>query len=202
MTSYPAMPYLSGPPRVRPSLVWLALVAVLFLGGVGGCSALGYSSIHHAIEAQRLDQSGVMPLDAGKYTVYSTGPTVTITSPAGQPVRLSHYDSTTHLTVNSTRYQAISTFTASTDGTYRVVLAGSGSVAVGPGLAADAGKIGAAIAVGFVGIAAAVGILIIVLVRRQSHKRRLAGGDYGGDRQPGGYGYIAPNQGYPPPNQR
>lgn len=213
--TYPTMPQGFQPPRLRPSLAWLILVVVLFLGGVGGCSALSYSGVHRMIHAQRLDQSGVMSLDAGKYTVYSTGPKVTITSPAGQSVPLSHYDGTTHLTFQSTRYRAISTFTAETGGSYRVLLAGAGSVAVGPGLTANSVRIGVGIALGFVGVVAAVGLLIVVLVRRGRHKRRLSGGDFGGYRQPGGYGYVVPNaaggypnqgyppagQGYPPPNQ-
>jgi len=201
----PAEPPFAEPQRIRPSLAWLILVAVLFLGGIGGCSALGYSGIHHVVDAMRLDQSGTMSLDAGKYTLYSTGPTVTITSPDGDSVPLRHYGSDTHLTLDSTRYQAITTFTATTDGSYHLVLSGSGSVAVGTGLAANAKKIGFAVVIGFVGVVAAIAVLTIVLVRRSSHKRRLAQGGY---RQPGGYGYVAPDaagtypyQGYPPANQ-
>ena len=208
MTAYPAMPaepQFAEPQRIRPSLAWLILVAVLFLGGVGGCSALGYSGIHHVVDAVRLDQSGAMSLDSGKYTLYSTGPAVTITSPGGDSVPLKQYGSDTHLTLDSTRYHAISTFTAPTDGSYRLVLSGDGSVAVGTGLAANAKKIGIAIVLGFLGVMAAIAVLTIVLVRRSSHKRRLA---YGGYREPGGYGYVEPNaaggypyQGYPQPNQ-
>jgi hypothetical protein len=180
-------------------------MVALFVGGIGGCSGLAYSGVHHAIQAQRLEQSGLVSLHTGKYTVYSSGPTVAITSPAGEAVSLAGYHGTVHLTLDSTRYQAISTFTAQTEGSYRVVLSGAGSVAVGPGLGTDAAKIGGALAVGFVGVLAAAAVLTIVLVRRGSHKRRLAQGGY---RQPGGYGYMAPNvagtypyQAYPSANQ-
>ena len=69
-------PYAPHPPRLRPSLAWLLLAFLLLIGGVGGCSGLLYSGVRHAINVRTFDRSGFVSIHAGKYTLYSTGPSV------------------------------------------------------------------------------------------------------------------------------
>lgn len=202
------MPYGAAPQqrRGRRSVMWLVIAAVLFLGGAGGCSGLMYSGLHKAVHVQTGDTSGSLQLDAGKYTVYSTGPTVSVLAPDGSPVQLHDYSGNVTITTNGTKYDAVKTFTADTAGSYRINLNGSGSVAIGHGLAHSAAKIGIGFGIGAVGVVAAIAIIAVVIARREKHQ--LTGYAY----QPGpgrwdgpppqNYQYPQQNQpGYPPPPQ-
>jgi hypothetical protein len=185
--------------------MWLVIAAVLFLGGVGGCSGLMYSGLHKAVHVQTGDTSGSLQLDAGKYTVYSTGPTVTIFAPNGGEVRLNNYSGDVTITTDGTKYRAVSTFTADTAGSYRINLNGSGSVAIGHGLAHSAAKIGIGFGIGAVGVVAAIAIIAVVIARREKHQMASYGyqpgpGRWDGGPPPGSYPYQQPTYG-PPPNQ-
>lgn len=160
------MPYA---PRLRPSLAWLLLAAVLALGGVGGCTGLLYSGVRHAVDLRTFDQSGRISIDAGKYTLYSTGPSVSLVAPNGMQVPLKVYSGDVSITVNSTKFSAVKTFTADSSGPYRLALSGDGSVAIGDGLKVNVARIGIGIALGFVGVFAAIVVAVIVFVRR--HRR-------------------------------
>jgi hypothetical protein len=153
----------------RTSLAWLLLSALLLLGGVGGCSGLLYSGVRHAVDVRSFDQSGEISIDAGKYTLYSTGPTVSLVGPGGSNVPLQDYSGDVSITVDSTKFHAIRTFTADSTGAYRLTISGNGTVAIGHGLKVNVARIGIGLAIGFIAAFAAIVVAVIVFVRR--HRR-------------------------------
>lgn len=156
-------------PRIRPSLWWLALAGVLLLGSVGGCTATLNTAVRGVVHTQRINRSGPLQLDKGKYTVYSTGPRVSIADPRAKPVPIARYHGNATYTANSVRYMAMSTFTVATTGIYRLTLNRPGPVAIGHGLSASA-KTGFGISA--LGAIAGLILGIVVLVRRRRSARR------------------------------
>lgn len=170
-------------PRLRPSLAWLLLSLVLLVSGVGGCSALLYSGVRHAVDVRRFDQSGQISLDAGKYTLYSAGPSVSLIAPDGTRVRLKDYSGDVTIDVGSRKLNAIKTFTADSSGAYQLAISGSGSVAIGHGFRLKVARIGIGLALGFVAAFAAIVVAVVVFVRR--HRRPPPHTGYPDNQTPG-----------------
>lgn len=158
-------------PRIRPSLWWLVLAGVLMLGSVGGYAASVNSAVRGVTHTQRVNHSGPLELDGGAYTIYSTGPTVSIVDSRGRAVRTAGYRGHATYTASSVAYVAISTFTAARSGRYQLRLDRPGSVAIGPGLSTTA-KTGFGFSA--LGMIAGLALGVVVLVRRRRDARRHA----------------------------
>ena len=162
--------------RVRPSAWWIVLSVVIFVLGVGGCSALVVVSAVRAFDVDTiLSAEGSINLEAGDYTVYVTEPstTVIITTPDGDPVELDDYDGDASVTRDDTEYDAAFTFEPPVDGRYGVIRQGAGSVAIGEGIGKQLGLAGVGVLIGLVGFVAGLVIFIITLVKRSSSRNRI-----------------------------
>jgi hypothetical protein len=147
----------------------LALAGVLLLGSIGGCTATLNTAVRGVVHTQRINQSGPLHLDKGKYTVYSTGPRVSIADLRAKNVPTARYQGNATYTANSVRYVAVSTFTAGTSGLYRLTLNKPGPVAIGHGLTTAAKTDFGLSALGAI---AGLTLGIVVLVRRRRAARR------------------------------
>ena len=220
-------PRLRGRTPLRLAIIFFVVAVALFV--VGGV-VLAKGSLGKVDDFQRVSissGSGTIKLDGtGKWIGYYEADNVdndidripdiqiAITDPAGKAVNVESYGNRSDGKVKKLTYDtdghhgaAALQFTASTKGTYRIMLRAQetlpsdAQIAFGRDIAKST-VVGALLIVGGVLILiAAVVLLIVGLVKRSRHKGELAspfGGGYGGPPanypSPGGYGQ--PPQGY------
>jgi len=203
-----------------PSRVWYWVGGGAALIGVTGAVlwfVLGLLSLSHQVEGfQRVPIDGeprrVNLLRAGSYTAYfeprfgrasDSGPAVDarLVAPDGQEVPLSSYDS--DLTYDFGGYQgrAVFTFRIDSPGAYQLQssAADGGVLALGRGVGNKlVTSIVGAFAIGIVGLAVGIPLVIVTAVRRHSARRRDAPPRYTAPYPPPPPPPPAPGTGPPP----
>lgn len=191
-------PYNAPPPSagrldpLSPSGWWYVLGITVGVAGI--CLAIGIgvatftAFVDHINDFVRIDVPGTetVTLDAGKYIVFleypgagddfSTTPSVdfNITDPDGDPVAIASFFGSQTYNADSHEGEALFTFTAQESGRYTVSSEGEfATIAIGEGLFGGlfAGIAGAA-ASAFIGVVAALVIMIITAIRRSSSRTR------------------------------
>lgn len=195
----------AAPPKVRPSLLWLLVVAVLWITAVVVCIVV---AIRPLVDLVTADTTGFrngaqVAISTDGLTVYSTNDTVVpcvLTGADGSTIRMDDFgnDSFELPREDGTELHALaSTPDGLPAGTYAITCdRASGMLAYGERV--DFSELGIKMLLGF-GIPAVLGLiglilLIVVLVRRHRSKNRIR------DAQ-AVYASPYPGAGWPPPGQ-
>jgi len=193
----------AAPPKVRPSLLWLLVVAVLWITALVVCIVVAIRPLVELVTAETtaFRNGSQVAISTEGLTVYSTNDTVVpcvLTDANGTSIRMDGFgnDSFELPREDGTQLHALaSTPDGLAAGTYTITCdRASGMLAHGERV--DFSELGVKMLLGF-GIPAVLGLiglilLIVVLVRRHKSKNRIR------DAQAA---YAYPGAGWPPPGQ-